>query len=54
MTYALLFQAQVMLCKMDEEVVFFMGEMWEVLDGARSAFDLVVREGGERFPIHHN
>ena len=54
MANTLLFQAQVTLRKIDKEVVFFKGEMWELPDEAGSAFDTVFRAGGERFPVHHN
>lgn len=50
---ALLFQAQVVLCKVDEKVMFFGGEMQEPPDGAGSAFDAVVGKGRECFSVHH-
>src|SRR6266516_2130505 len=53
MANTLLFQTQVTLRKIDKEVVFFKGEMWELPDEAGSAFDTVFHEGGERFPVHH-
>jgi hypothetical protein len=54
MANTLQFQAQVTLREIDQEVMFFKGEMWELPAEAGSAFDTVVREGGERFPIHQN
>jgi hypothetical protein len=40
-----------MLSKIDKEVIFFMGGIWEVLDGARSAFDICdhIKTSNSRF-----
>src|SRR3954464_2795176 len=54
MADAFLFQAQAILRKRKEEIMFFRGQVWELADETWCACDTESSKGRECFLIHHN